>query len=273
MKNDDEETVSDQINEVIEPTKEITVPRRQALMCAKHLGDFVVGGDGLDLISDHMNLLAEFSVVNKLRDWLSDTGESQLLWISGPWEAQSVSSARAASIAIVAAAVENKAPFISHFCEKPRKAFAGITPQRAGLLGLLYSLIHQLLQFNIDDSGLDLQEKRLRQLNGTENSWDQGLQLLSDLLLHTISVPYCVIHGLNDLEFSNGSEWCGQLLRVLLGRQGNSSAQFNILLTTSGQSRVLSQWVPSANRHIADHDTREVEKRGVLLELQHQMEG
>jgi hypothetical protein len=257
------------ILDLVEPRSKSPIPRDRALSYARHLEAFIVGDDGVNLLSDGKNRLAETAIISKLQNWLGDTSSSQALWISGPLEPQYVSSTRSASLAVVATALEIHTPFVSHFCEKPNgKLPPGHTNRdKVGLIGLLYSLIYQLLQFKKDDNNLDLSTDRLHQLDGSEESWPKGLALLKDLLHHTKYLPYCVIHALNIFEWSDASDWCSKLLEVLFQHQQEPETTFSLLFTTSGQSRVLSRCAPLKTRYRTTVSMRDMERRGQRLEF------
>jgi hypothetical protein len=256
------EKLGDEILGLIESRARTPIPRSQILVDAKHLEDFVIGDDGLSLLTNDKNRLVESAVILNLQDWLRDTKNSQTLWISGPLEPQYISSTRSAGLAVVSTALEIQAPFISHFCAKPSELPPGHTNRdKSGLIGLVCSLIYQLLQFNKDDSDLDLRVNRLQQLNGSEESWSKCLAVLKDLLHHTKYLPYCVIHALNIFEWS-ASDWCCELLDVLFQHQREPDTTFSILFTTSGQSRVLSQFISVKHRYRTTLSMREVERRG-----------
>lgn len=97
-----------------------------------------------------------------------------------------------------------------------------------GLIGLVYSLIRQLLQFNVEENDLDLSPERFAKLDGTMDSWECSLDLLEDLLDRTRFLPYCVIHGLNKLDWSAGAVACEEFLDILLRRQQKAGSDFNI---------------------------------------------
>jgi hypothetical protein len=253
--------------ELNESSRPVSTTRRQALNHCEHLKEYIVGDDGVNLLVDGKNWLVDTAVISRLQTWLSGTNDSQTLWISGPSEPQLVSSTRSAGLAVIAAAWQTEAPFISHFCDKPSTDLprSGGSQEKVGLIGLIYDLIYQLLQFNKEDYDLDLSEKRLQQLDGSEESWLKSLSLLKDLLHHTQYLPYCIIHGLNNLEWSDGSEWCSQFLEVLFQHQSKHNATFSLFFTTSGQCRVLSQWVPTDCRFRTTYGMAELERRGKRL--------
>lgn len=206
-------------------------------------------------------------MVLKLKDFLCNINDSRQLWISGPLEPQYSSSTKAASLAVITVALQHEVPFISYICEKPRAELRpeGANLERAGLLGTLYSLLYQLLQFNIEDQDVDLSEDRIQQLDGTEDSWPKGLDLLRDFLHHTPQLRHCIIHGLNSLDWSDDTDWCCQLLDILLDHQEKPGTYVNLLLTTNGQSRVLSERIPEVNRCRAVQRIQDVTKRGKEL--------
>jgi hypothetical protein len=85
------------------------------------------------------------------------------------------------------AAFRIEAPFISHFCGLSRRndLDRGKNAQKIGIVGMLYSLIYQLLQSNGEDNGLQLSCDQLEELDGSEDSWPKGIFLLNEHLRHT----------------------------------------------------------------------------------------
>ncbi|KAJ2995712.1 hypothetical protein NUW58_g1197 [Xylaria curta] len=231
---------------------------------------FIIGEEDSGLLSTGDGFwVAEDGVLPKLHIWMLEDRESSTLWISSPYDVEGTTSARAAALAATAAAWQAKTPLISHFCQRPQrdKVQAGMSTEQVGLIGTVYSLIHQLLEFGKDVDELDIKVESLANLNGGTESWSASLEVLRALLDCTPLLMYCIIDGLNDIELGDGEEWCQQLLDVLFSHQRRVGTVFNLLLTTAGQSRVLQSCVESKNRHIATKRAREVARFGRRIEL------
>jgi hypothetical protein len=159
---------------------------------------------------------------------------------------------------------QTEIPLISHFCERPR--FATLArerdPEMVGLIGLVYSLISQLLQFSFEDDSFEVPQEAMTKLDGSDGSWGQALDLFATLLKATPHLALCVIDGLNDLAFNQGAGWCHASLKVLFEHQKSCTGVFRILLTTSGQSRVLQDFVDINDRAFAQTGAREVIRGG-----------
>lgn len=135
------------------------------------------------------------------------------------------------------------------------------------LIGCVYSLISQLLQFSIEETDLDLSPERLAKLDGSMESWDTSLDLLEGLLECTPLLPYCVIYGLNDLDWAAGAEACAEVFDVLLRHRERADSVFNILLTIAGRSKTLARCISAEQRLYASDEIRRVERRGKRLDL------
>lgn len=259
----------------IEPSAPITdatapgLSRVQARAYSPALKPFIIGDEGPGLFSQGDFWTVENDVLPKLRTWMVEDVVPHTLWVSSPYDTTGTTSARATALAVVAAAWQAETPIISHFCKRlqQEKVREGMTIEQAGMVGLVYSLIHQLLQFSQAEDQLDISEESLAALNGSNESWVESLNVLRALLDCTPARMYCVIDGLNDLEWREGREPCQQLLDVLFTRQQREGTVFNILLTTEGQSRVLPTCVKLEDRHIATKRARHVAKFGTRVEL------
>lgn len=92
-------------------------------------------------------------------------------------------------------------PCIAHICEVPQLGsmpeFKG-TRTEAGLLGIVYSLILQLLEIKSGEE-VHLNMNELKKLGEDIAHWDQALKVLEKIYGQT-EVVYCLISALNDLE-------------------------------------------------------------------------
>ena len=77
--------------------------------------------------------------------------------------------------------------------------------QEIGMIGLVYSLIYQLLQFRVEDEERKLGKDSFGKLDGLAESFEEGLKIPSELLRKT-PVKFCIIDQLNDMEWGDTSE-------------------------------------------------------------------
>ncbi|RYC65181.1 hypothetical protein CHU98_g1062 [Xylaria longipes] len=254
----------------IEEVASSGITRAEARTYGDAIKAFIIGDEGSGLSSARGgSWVAEDGVLLRLRTWMLENVEPSTLWISSPSDVVGITSARAAALAVVASAWQAETPLISHFCQRlqPNKVRPGMSIEQVGLIGVVYSLIHQLLQFSEDMEELNVSVESLAALDGRSESWGASLEVLGALLDHTPQQMYCVVDGVNDLEFGNGKEWCRQFLDVLFARQRRVGTIFNILLTTAGQSRVLPSFVQVKDRHLATKRAMELARFGRRIEL------
>ena len=239
------------------------------LQDGKCLIQHIIGHNGFALLADRKNRLLEPELVTILRKWLAKTNIAQTLWIQGPSELGKDSSVKGSGLALITAALQAETPFISHFYELPDRGNSMIreNSQRTGLIGMLYNLIYQLLQFIMEETTVNSISTRLKDLDGSEASWPKAISLFEELLCDNSNLSYCVIHGINRLEAAGGSGWCSELISTLLKRQKIAKTPFSLLFTTSGSSRALSAQIQVQDRHIHLQGMKTLHKRGKLLEL------
>ncbi|KAF2101243.1 hypothetical protein NA57DRAFT_34709 [Rhizodiscina lignyota] len=248
-------------------------PRHSREIALRHVREFkdkLIGNSGLALLSDQQRWFAEPEAIESLSEWLGSTATSSTLWVTGQPEMHSTDNcSKTIAFGALAAALGAKAPFISHFCELPDvdQITKGASAEELGLLGLLYSLIIQLLDFKDMDGDVDLSLERLEQLDGTTKSCNAALELLEDLLAHTQHIPYCIIDNLAELDYGRDTRICSNLLDILLSRQRDDKPVFNLLLTTNGQSETLCDKIPIESTIFLKYNSRRVKHAGQLLEL------
>lgn len=248
-----------------------SLERESAIAAAKSSIRRIAGHSGLELLVDAPPRFVTPDVMYHLEEWISSTDKSSVLWISCDLELHSpLNSARSAACAVLAAFVGSKSPFISHFSESldPVRSGSGLEEEETGLLGLLYGLISQLLEFR-DQSGDDILDAKLdliHQLDGTMKSWRSGITLLGDLLENTV-VPYCVIDNIAILDHEAGCPLFAELLDLILERQRPGKPVFNVLLTSNGQSETLFEKIPTASSVIVERESYFAKYGGQLLEL------
>ncbi|EDU45003.1 hypothetical protein PtrSN002B_011279 [Pyrenophora tritici-repentis] len=232
---------------------------------AARLKKWVIGSEGHSLLNEGSFWLPEVDIVWRLQEWIGNEPNSPTLWISSPEVSQvELSGSRAAALNALVAAWTAELPITSHFCERARYATLseGQDVEKVGLIGLVYNLITQLLQFNFDNDEFEIPQPQVEALNGSDESWSQALDMLSALLKATPHLCICVIDGLNDLAFSGGEKWCSDFLLMLFEHQRSCCGSFKILLTTSGQSRVLQEHVDVADHIFTHTEAREVIRAG-----------
>lgn len=234
------------------PNEDENLTRHEARQRSHHLEKFSIGSEGASLISRGILWLPNVDAASKIQEWMSDTSTTSSipLWIESSDVSSELPSSRAVAVTALMAAWHSGLPILSHFCERPRftELAAGRDVEKVGLIGLVYSLITQLLQFNVDDDTFRISKDHVDALDGSDASWKPALDLLSRLWRTTPNLSYCIIDSINNLCFGSGAPWCRDLLNLLLEERANATRLHKVLLTTTGQSRVLPDLVPIKNR-------------------------
>lgn len=243
--------------------------RAEAKECSSQLQKYVVGSEGPSLFKDGKFWLPEPRIVSMLGEWIGPDTSLSTLWVESPSTSRGFPGSRAAALTTVATAWDSEMPVISHFCARPYHGDLADdrTVEEVGLIGLVCSLIVQLVQFNVEGDEFRTTRERLAKLDGSDASWPEALAFFRELLRATPQVTRCVIDGLNELSFADGAEWCGAFLETLLEHQRSSPQGFKILLTTTGQSRVLPEHVREENTAAASGAAREVIRDGKWIDL------
>lgn len=219
---------------------------------ARRLEAFIVGDEGHRLFNSGQFWMCDANTSSALQKWMTEENFSRTLWVSGPAETHTMSGAQAAAMNVVFAAWKVSAPIISHFCQRPRHGNNTLNCEQAGMIGLVYSLITQLLQFNVDEDDLSVDFENINNLDGSSKSFPGALETLHRLLVCTPVLNFCVIHDLNALEWGGNQEWCHDFLDTIFRAQAEARRSFKVLLTTSGSSRVLAERIPAKGRHFAE---------------------
>lgn len=243
------------------------ISRTEAQFYVPKLERFIVGTEGQSLFHDSKVWVPDNGVSSRLQKWLESDQATSVLWISSPDVSPRISSAQAAAMMAVATAWQSETPIISHFCRRPRSLETpkGVSVEQAGLLGLVYSVIVQLLQFHIDDAEFEVEQTDLERLDGSQSSWGPALRTFQSLLRGISQLSIITIHGLNDLAWSGGADWCNEFLVALFNHQSISTKPFRVLLTTTGQSRVLPKHVKVEDRLFATGVAEEILRKDTQL--------
>lgn len=227
---------------------------------SKQMESHVVGDEGPTLLESGYFWMPGPRVAPVLQDWMAKAETPQTLWVAGPAVSETVSmtSPKSAALNVVLAAWRVQSPMISHFCERPRRDADGLTGEQSGMIGLVYSLIMQLLQFEIEDDQQDLDPEDVSCLDGSIASFPKSLSILDRLYTHTPDIRFCVIHNLNALEWGGGAGWCHDFLDVLFQVQARCRASLRILFTTSGSSRVLAERIPARSQFYSEQVAQQI---------------
>lgn len=261
-----EERRDNQIQELEHPTvSEKSVDRATALAQSTQLLPFVVGDEGQSLFTDGRFWIPHAEASPKLVKWMDQHEDQSRLWISSPLPPRGFPSSRAGAMTAVVAAWQSPKPIISHFCERARLNDRTRDGGHAklGLIGLVYSLIVQLLQFRVQDDAFKVSKGQMEALNGSDDSWKEALRTFSDLLQATPQLSICVIDDLNVLALSAGMRWCTEFLDVLFEHQQTCGHAFRILLTTTGNSKIIPEYFERDERVYVQRVAQEVLRRDI----------
>lgn len=259
-KKDTEETLQSE-SEHSSAIETMSVNRADAFAQAVRLQSFVMGTEGPVLFEDGRFWVPQVDASVSLVHWRADDNEKSRLWINSPIPARGMPSSRAASMTVIVAAWQSQESIISHFCERPDDPDEDRSPDRAGLIGLIYSFLIQLLQFRVEHDVLKISKYEMEALDGSDDSWAVAIRMLRDLLRATPQLSACIIDDLNMLALTTGVDWCEEFLDVVFEHQQTCAHAFRVLLTTAGHSCIISEYFGRDERVFVQQGAREILRR------------
>lgn len=205
--------------------------------------------DHITIFSDPATLIypsdifTEHAIVKALQHWTTST-ESERLWIIGvPSSYPTPTTSIAASVAN--AASELGVPFTCFYY--PTMHTNEDTTDEKGIISLLYTLIRQIIDFVPPTvNSTQLSAARFKALDGTLQTWNEALRVLSDILIIAPPLLLIIIDGLERLDFAEcGEHYLLELLGLLQKRSEtcNSDGSGNalkLLFTTAGRCAALN---------------------------------
>jgi hypothetical protein len=189
----------------------------------------------------------EMEAIQHLQSWTT-IKKSGFLGVQGPILWINESPTQLIASYYVQAARKQALPCISYFCSLPNKdPPKGRLRETIGLVALLYALVKQMISYlplRLDHQVTMSQTARLKSLDGTLRTWQDGLSLFHDLLqCAEPSFMLCTIHGLESLEHPVTQDALLSFMKVLRNHtedlNGPESRIFKALFTTSGISQTV----------------------------------
>lgn len=219
--------------------------------------DFIIEHDLIEAMLDEPQARSlSNTMFHRLQTFILSK-ESESLWISGPLDMRYPSAMSAAAACIISVLSQAEPQLIFHFCALPRDEHhhPTLSGEESGLIGLLYSLIIQLISALKPrfESAIDLGHERFTKLDGSMATFSDALKLFEDLV--SISSPYIigVIDGIEWIDYGRGSsrfrEFLTSVLRVMGGRsnEDGTGSVFKLLFTTAGNSGTLMDTLNAAD--------------------------
>ena len=194
--------------------------------------DYVQRGAGFQTLSDEETpIFFDRRVVMELDAWLQVEEESKLLYLESP----KYVTAAATRVVLSAGGTDPPIPCASFFCKAQEFEDESEvqTPEVDPLLGVVYSLIYQILRClpPLTEQTLITSKDRFTDLDSTLSSWDLALDLLKDTLSLVPSLMIIVIDGL--LAFEEEHEYeMKDLLDVLRKQMDVEGKVLKVLITT-----------------------------------------
>ncbi|CRG91387.1 hypothetical protein PISL3812_08435 [Talaromyces islandicus] len=248
---------------------------------SSHLQDFFDNTEQIYPFSSEEQLVIPATVATEIYNWMR-TNPSLPLVVEGSRSLGLPGRLTLISACCVSIARQHSIPAISHFC-----AASSHPSKEAGLLGLVYSLIRQLIDLSppmLDfDSNCDLSTERFNRLNGTMASWTDAVGILNTLLRYKPPVLFCVIDALDLLEDASTQPHIKSLVDMLVSHTIRSSTApvdtepkststdeliskdglLKVLFTTAGQCRAIQSNFSQGQGQIITTDATQVETTAV----------
>lgn len=157
------------------------------------------------MIAQSQDLDVNIDILDRIQQW-NAAKSSQCLWIQGPFQVMTPSRYTLLSTYILVTAQRASIPAISYFCESD-----------TDIVKMVYSLILQLVEVIPKDfhSALDFSILRFEQLDGTNSTWHEAIDLFKDLLLIGPFILFVIIDGLQALDTGSDTGQLSDLVEVL----------------------------------------------------------
>ena len=203
----------------------------------------------LPLVQPQNPLLADAAFVSRLRVFTLEK-KSQILYAHAEYQEENSDRLHQSSAQYVALCRSSKIPVVSHFCRLSHEDPPSYrTRETVELTALMYSMIRQIIEImppDLQNTTSTFNEDRFNILDGTLRTWEEALDLFSDLVRHVnLPVLVFVIDRINVLELGSDQN-IDQKLRALINRlqllqepvTGHGQT-YKMLLTTAGLSPSL----------------------------------
>lgn len=216
------------------------------IMNSRHCEDFF-HRDRIRLSTrDTESVTAPREVLQRLTEWSKlQTSSSSLLWLHSEHSDASNLDDPFSLFAtrFILLLEQTKLPVISYFCElrrHERLRSGNKSIEQQGLLALGYALLRQMIELlerllPTFTAAIDLSESRFARLDGSKDTFDDLIHLLTDLTLLMPSTVYVIIDGMQWLNDRTTNHMAKQLISWL----SRNKDKLRVLFTTSGRSEVL----------------------------------
>jgi hypothetical protein len=124
--------------------------------------------------------------------------------------------------------------------ETPKWLGLGEPAEAKFVRSVLYALIRQMVELLPDqfEGNIDISQRRIRRLDGTEASWEEALTMLDDLIRVLPHPVFCVLDGVQCLEHAGTEQYLRRLIDIL------RKSDLNVLYLTTGTCRSLRDAIP-----------------------------